>query len=511
MSSSSIYRLRTLMSVMGLFIAFAVACNGVATSTPMPAVLPTDRADEVTVAVDAAVPTSLVQATPTLTATSVGRAIATESIASAPVTVESVASPSLTSTATAADSVATSVGVASTSIAASPEPTATAIPPPPRPTVTAVPPTATPLSMGTEVVPEPTSVADRLDVTASPDLDTPTAQPEPTVADATAESLAEVEATVADGTVQPTVVVDYFEGHVEPCESESNDIDPCEPGRALEFERGIPASIVLPDRPPSLEELLFNSWGGSDLDEVPNYDLTSAPHIVARGRFQEDSVVCEGYPVVNPGWSVDLADFDIPVPGPDENVFIDFGIFHWVCFARLQVHEYMVGKGGASVNVMLAAAGIPYYDEAEPDAPESHTPLELHRMAVSDHFVGPEWVVWLAPSYTAAVESWTAYSLWGVQRGDDGIVRVISPVADYYENFEGGEFDHSHLMAPLDEFRQLIADADSSRVERTSGRIGVGADTPMLVQDALRLSDYYKEIGASEFAMIPPTPHPTGQ
>ena len=308
-----------------------------------------------------------------------------------------------------------------------------------------------------------------------------------------------------------TPAADYFEARIEPCAAASGGFDPCDPDRDVEFQGFSQGSSVLPYRPYSLEEVLFNSWGVWDLDEVPNWDLVSATHIVARGRFEEDSLVCQGVPVLFPAWSLDYADLGIPEPEPGQPIHLGPTVSHWMCFARLQVHEYMVGKGGASVNVMLAAAGIPYYDEAEPDAPESHTPLELHRMAVSDHFVGPEWVVWLAPSYTAAVESWTAYSLWGVQRGDDGIVRVISPAADYYENFEGGEFDHSHLMAPLDEFRQLIADADSSRVERTSGRIGVGADTPMLVQDALRLSDYYQEIGASEFAMIPPTPHPTGQ
>ena len=485
MSSSLIHHLRLLVSAMGLCLALVVACNG----TTMPAVAPTglaaDRAEEVGVAAVAATTTSGVPATPSVTATVQADVTPTESVASASSAVETFASPTPVPTATVAptaDAVPTSGGDV-TPAAPTPEPTATESPPTEE-VVTQ--PTPTP---ETQEVPEETA-------TATPGLETP---------------LPELEATVAVATVQPTMTVDYFEGFVEPCESASGGSAPCESGRAIEFERAVSASSVLPDRPPSLEEVLFNSWGLRDLDEVSNLELLTATHIVARGRFQADSVVCQGYPVLNPGWAVDVSDFGIPEPGPDDTVFLDFGIYHWMCFATLQVHEYMIGKGGPTVTVMLAASGIPYYDEAEPDSPEVQASLELHREAVSDHFVGPEWVVWLAPSYTAAVESWTAYNLWGVQRGDDGIVRVISPEADYYEDIEGLEYDYSHLKAPFVEFRQLIADADSSRVERTSGRIGVGADTPMLVQDALRLSDYYQEIGASEFAMIPPTPHPTGQ
>ena len=313
------------------------------------------------------------------------------------------------------------------------------------------------------------------------------------------------------GSGEVVVDGDYFEARIEPCASASGDFDPCDPDRDVEFQGFSQGSSVLPDRPYSLEEVLFNSWGVWDLDEVPNWDLVSATHIVARGRFEEDSLVCQGFPVLFPAWSLDYADLGIPEPEPGQPIHLGPTVSHWMCFARLQVHEYMVGKGGASVTVLLASAGIPYYDEAEFEAPESHTLLEMHRKAVSDHFVGPEGVVWLAPSYSAAVESWMSYSLWGVQRGEDGIVRVISPDAKYYENVEDLEYDDSHLMAPLDEFRQLIADADSSRRERTSGRIGVGADTPMMVQDALRLSDYYQEIGAYDHPTIPPMRPPNAR
>lgn len=375
-----------------------------------------------------------------------------------------------------------------------PAPTATAIPPMPTPTATLIPPSATPTATAVPLTPTPTATA-----TA------PTAKPEPTTAP-------EVQLTVAVIGAQPTVTAAYFYGFVEPCVAESGAADPCDTGQEIRFQRLIPVSVSLPDRPPSLEELLFNSWRDQDFADVAYTELLSATHIVARGRFAADSVACEGFPVRNPGWSVDFADFGIPEPGPGENVFLEFGIYHWMCFARLQVREYMVGKGGASIMVMLAAAAIPYFEEDEINTSQSREILASYQESIADHFVGREWVVWLAPSYTTAVESWTAYSLWDVQRGEDGIVRVVSDVAEHYEDMEESEHEHAHLNAPLVEFRRLIADANSDRLARTSGRIGVGADTPMLVQDALRLSDYYREIGAYDYpAEFQPKPAPTAQ
>ena len=183
-----------------------------------------------------------------------------------------------------------------------------------------------------------------------------------------------------------------------------------------------------------------------------------------------------------------------------------------MCFAELAVHEYLVGTGGSRVNVNLAAVAIPYDAGVDFATLYDESILDAYRTAVTDHFFGRDWVVWLAPSYTTAVESWTAYSLWDVQRSEDGIVRVVSEVAEHYEKLGDPEHKHAHLNLPLVEFRQLIADANSDRLARTSGRIGVGADTPMLVQDALRLSDYYREIGAYDYpAEYQPQLAPTAQ
>lgn len=402
---------------------------------------------------------------------------------------------------------ATAEAMRSLSTVSTPEPTTTAIPQTPAPTATLMPPTPSPTA--TVIRPTASPTATLIPPTLAP---TATALPREESATPLPSPTPELEPTMVGPTAETTVVAEYFEAQVGPCTTEPGAADPCDTGKEIRFQRLIPASISLPDRPPGLEELLFNSWSDQDLADVSYTDLLSATHIVARGRFAADSLACQGFPVIYPRWSVDLADFGIPEPGPDEQVILHFGINHWLCFARLQVHEYMVGRGGASVLVMLAAAGIPYFEEDEINTSQSREILASYQESIAEHFVGREWVVWLAPSYTTAVDSWTAYSLWGVQRNEDGIVRVVSEVAEYYEDMEGAEYDHSHLNAPLVEFRQLIADADSARLERTAGRIGVGADTPSLVQDALRLSDYYEEIGVYEYpAEFQPKPAPTAE
>ena len=494
MSSSSIHRLRTLISGMGLFVAFVVACNGVATSTPIPAVLPTDRADEVTVAVDEAVPTSLVQATPLLAATSVVRATATESIASTPVTVESVASPTLTSTATAADRVATSVGVASTPTAASPEPTATAIPPPPRPTVTAVPPTATPLSAPTEVVPEPTSVADRLDVTASPDLDTPTAQPEPTVADATAESLAEVEATVADGTVQPTVVVDYFEGHVEPCAPyPGSSKDPC--------ERRVPWEYPSLKNPNFVVDI-WEPWPPFTVREWVDWKFDywhKVPHFIIRGVAVPGSTRCASH---GPDILIKVTETDeLKVGGAMTDID---------CYTDIAVREYIFGSGPSRITYRSGGRSV---DELSGDFGTVERDAAYFADIASpltESLEGYEWIFWLTTPQDASQGAWKATSMWDLQRRDDGAIVGVS-------RYRVGTDDESvyldELEPALEDFVTDTKAAMAHYIELYGGKIGDSANAPSFISspDLSSIYEYIKLMGALDvpgFTFTPPPPSP---
>ena len=255
--------------------------------------------------------------------------------------------------------------------------------------------------------------------------------------------------------------------------------------------------------------MLFNSWDGVSLSDVPEYALTGSTHIVVRGRFLDNSLRCKGYPVINPEWAVDNVALGVPEPTEGQRVVVDFGIHHWMCFAELTVHEYFVGAGGTRLNVNIAAAAVPYDSSLDFESNHEQSTLDRYSALVTDHFFGSDWVVWLGPSYSIAVEAWTAYSFWDVQKGDDDIVRIVSPVANYYEDagVSGSALDR--LKAPLSDFRRDIKAAHASRVTRTSGRIGVGTDTPNMVADVFKLEDYYEEVGAYHYPIATPAPPPT--
>ena len=310
------------------------------------------------------------------------------------------------------------------------------------------------------------------------------------------------------GTPRGTVD-DDFVGEVEPCMNGAGLSDPCAVDRKVEFTGSAARSRELPSQPPSLEAMLFNSWEGDTFASIPEYALLSATHLVVRGRFVDDSLSCKGYPVVSPEWSLDHAGLGITEPSEGRQVIMSLGIDHWMCFAEFAVHEYLVGAGGTQLNVNIAAAAVAYESGTDFEGRHGKSALDAYRASVTDHFFGSDWVVWLGPSYTMAVESWTSFSFWDVQKGDDGIVRVVSPVADHYENMGLTGSAMERLRAPLTDFRRDIKAAHYSRLERTSGRIGVGTDTPKLVTDIIKLEDYYKEVGAYQYPIATPAPPPT--
>ena len=472
------------MSGMGLFVAFVVACNGVATPTPMPAVLPTDRADEVTVAVDEAVPTSLVQATPTLTATSVVRATATESIAPAPVTVESVAPPTLTSTATAADRVTTSVGVASTPTAASPEPTATAIPPPTRPTVTAVPPTETPLSVPPGAVPELTPMVEgQVDTgqvdTAIPELETPTVEPEPTVADATA---------------QPTVTADYFDAYVEPCAPyPGSSKDPCERRVPWEWPRlknpNFVADIWEPWPPFTVREWVdwkFGYWH-------------KVPHFIVRGVAVPGSTRCASH---GPDVLLKVTETDeLKVGGAMTDID---------CYTDIAVREYIFGSGPSRITYRSGGRSV---DEISPDfgtVERDSAYFADITSPLTESLEGYEWIFWLTTPQDASQGAWKATSMWDVQRRDDGAIVGVS-------RYRVGTNDESvyldELEPALEDFVTDTKAAMAHYIELYGGKIGDSANAPSFISspDLSSIYEYIKSMGALDipgFTFTPPPPSP---
>ena len=100
----------------------------------------------------------------------------------------------------------------------------------------------------------------------------------------------------------------------DPCVPTADSATPCSTGRSVEFPGWAPKSMSYPDRPPTLEAMLFGSSDSGRLTEIPEHALLSSTHIVARGRFVDDSLRGDGFAVVNPDWAVDHVALGVPDP-----------------------------------------------------------------------------------------------------------------------------------------------------------------------------------------------------
>ena len=305
------------------------------------------------------------------------------------------------------------------------------------------------------------------------------------------------------------VQISYFDDSIEPCISRSDvGIDPCASRRSFGFHGVIHSSSEYPDDPPTLEEVLLNSYGLYSSNEVPEDVLSGSAHLIARGSFNADSTRCAGHPLMLPAW---VFGDDVATSSASGGTVSadDLTFHHWTCFAEFSVHEYLVGRGPAMISVQHPNSGVPYDSADTPSLSAYEDELEWLQSHVAEEYEGIEWVAWLGPSYNATVESLTAYALWDVQKGDDDIVRVVSPDAAYYEDsgVTGSALDR--LQAPLADFRREIKAAHVSRVGRASGRVGVGTKTPKLVTDVFKLPEYYEEIGAYDNPIATPVPPPT--
>ncbi len=317
-----------------------------------------------------------------------------------------------------------------------------------------------------------------------------------------------------DGTPSPAAVsiADrdvYFRGLIEACSGPWKlGIAPCVARSDFGFHGAVASTSAYLDEPPTYEEVLFNSYGLYDFDEVPAEILDASAHLVVRGSFDTGTTKCSSHLLLFHQWIFGGEATRTEVP-PRASSSEDFTFHHWTCFTEFSVHEYLVGSGPAKISVQHPNSGVPYDTADTPSLSAYEDELESLRSQIAEEYEGIEWVGWLGPSYNATVESLTAYALWDVQKGDDDIVRVVSPNAAYYEDSGVTGSALERLQAPLADFRRDIKAAHESRVSRTSGRVGVGTETPELVSDVFKLPEYYEETGAYDNPIATPVPPPT--
>ncbi len=302
-----------------------------------------------------------------------------------------------------------------------------------------------------------------------------------------------------DERIQETLqVASYLENEVPPCMGAiESSFAPCEMRDSFGLPGLIPASIELPETPPMLHSWLVNKR--ADREDYDDADMLGVTHIVLRGLMKKDTTRCAAYPIIFPLWVDPENEFALT-----EEVFLEHGVGdmrHLLCYTDVAVYEYFVGTGPAELTLMHSSDGIPF---------SVNTDRESYDIAVKDikdriarSFEGSEWILWLAPPYTNALEGWAILSYMDVQRYPDNDIYAVSPFKRHYEPTPE---NLALLEFPLVDFRTQIRDAHESRLASASGRIAEGENIPMLVTDANLLSSYFNEIGAYDGPI--PTPAP---
>ena len=367
------------------------------------------------------------------------------------------------------------------------EPTATAAMPTPEPTATAtaVPPTATPLSVPTEVVPEPTSVVNaqagtgQVD-TAIPESETPTVEPEPTVADATA---------------QPTVTADYFDAYVEPCAPyPGSSKDPCERRVPWEYPSlknpNFLATIWAPSPPYTAREWVdwkFRRWH-------------TVPHFIVRGVAVPGSTRCASH-----------GPPSVLLKGPPTDSLESLSLGTSIdCYTDIAVREYIFGSGPSRITFISGGRSV---DEISPDfgtVERDSAYFSDITSPLTESLEGYEWVIWLTTPLDASQGAWKATSMWDVQRRDDGAIvgvsrsRVGSDVESVYLD---------ELEPTLEDFVTDTKAAMAHYVELYGGRIGDSANAPSFISspELSSVYEYIKLMGALDvpgFTFTPPPPSP---
>ena len=364
------------------------------------------------------------------------------------------------------------------------EPTATAAMPMSEPTATAFPLTATPLSVPTEVVPEPTSVVNAQAGTGQVDtaileLDTPTVEPEPTVADATA---------------QPTVTADYFDAYVEPCAPyPGSSKDPCERRVPWEWPRlknpNFVADIWEPWPPFTAREWVdwkFDYWH-------------KVPHFIIRGVAIPGSTRCASH---GPDILIKVTETDeLKVGGAMTDID---------CYTDIAVREYIFGSGPSRITFRSGGRSV---DEISPDfgtVERDSTYYADITSPLTESLEGYEWIFWLTTPQDASQGAWRATSLWDVQRRDDGVIVGVS-------RYRRGSDDESayldELEPALDAFVTDTKAAMKHYVELYGGRVGESSEAPSFISspELSSIYEYIKLMGALDvpgFTFTPPPPSP---
>ena len=247
-----------------------------------------------------------------------------------------------------------------------------------------------------------------------------------------------------------------------------------------------------------------------------------AAHIVVLGTFLPNTIRCDA------GYSYRRPDYLGPEHGGMDYSWSweDSSLMH--CFSDVRVDEYIVGSGpsvlttqvlfdfllpsdgGAETLALLESlweqalsAGGNTISQEQANNPllHSYNPAFLESVAIS----GIEGVIFLGPLWDASVGAWAFVNWWGIERGDEGIVKVIHPERNHFAAM--GEYA-TEIELTVPAFKQAATAANTARVAANGGRTRPKPGYPMLVTNANNLRTFFVEIGAYDDPANPPEQPP---
>ena len=222
-------------------------------------------------------------------------------------------------------------------------------------------------------------------------------------------------------------------------------------------------------------------------DGISRLSIGSTPHIIARALGLPGTTRC----------------------APQATLYLygdeaDAGSSTFYCFTDFDVRSYIIGQGPEKLTVNVAFGH--HLTQAWNDEMALYS-----ASAVSEVWEGYEWVIFIAPHPSAAVEAWSAIWADDVQRLEDGTIAAVSQSAHYHRSeIEDGVLDRKYLRYienPLDEF-ELMIKQDFPVLE--GKEVGDDPNRPSLIQDANAdvLHKFYVGQGAYDNLTVTPAPPP---
>ena len=266
------------------------------------------------------------------------------------------------------------------------------------------------------------------------------------------------------------VVRDYLTETIDPCTLWTiPDVNPCDRYHPTNIDNGITVSYG--------EVLTMDEWFDEELSGSNRHG--TVPQIVARGTGLPDSSRCRGdvfaWHRYTDHWAETAQQNDPRAPEQTRIVY---------CYIDIAVQEYIVGTGPRVLTIEVMRRG----------SPESGLDfwIEYLEPQIERAYAGNEILAFVTHHPSVSIEGLSAIvsSIW------------IDPDGRVFAQRYGGDDE-------LDDLVVEIKEAHASRLERTQGRLGQGAQFPEIIRDVHDLRGFYQEAGALDHPFVTPQPPPS--